>query len=460
MGRKRIIIATMGDFNRYSDVNYKFDKPAFSEEKEFRSRYGPAALAKAIMAEKIIVLLPLSLLPVAQDISCDGNFSTDCLKRDVLNFIKGEFSESESKPEIDLHIVVNNGEFIVDNSRRLRIEAPSGAVHISSYLGILEALSNEQEADLYVDTTHSINSVLIEALDAVELAVRTLVVSGNKKFRLKYVSSEPYYKGVTGLNYLEFKRESFLDKDKKVASSLSYIFSLPDSIMDENDLKRLFELMGIPSGIGRALHESFDIFRKGEIFLTGIYHRFYEYIYKKIISFLKNEFLNEEKFLKRNEGNLFIIGMQSKENNLSGKFWIISAVLSYLFILSTPKLSFDKEISLKELKHRIEEIHLPDFHVLFLKNEINSIANIVEGKYTDGDGKKTWIALSDIVSTQKPESDENHTKSPCSFDERNMRAHGGLERNVTWFMINENGDLLISYKECLHNLARRLLKFD
>ncbi len=461
MNRKRIIIATMGDFNRYSGVNYKFDDSIEPiEEKEFHSKYGPAALAKAIGARKIIVLLPLSLLPVAHAVSSDGGFDIECLKRDALNFIEGEFSGYKSKPDIDLRIVVNNGEFIVDDSRRLRIDAPSGSVHISSYLGIIDALSGESEADLYVDTTHSINSVLIEAIDAVELSARTLVISGDKKFKLKYVSSEPYYKGAAELRYLEFKRESLLNNEKKTASSLSYIFSLVDSIIDENDLKRLLKLMDFNGGIDKTLLQSFDLFRKGEIFLTGIFHSFYEDIHRKITSFLKNKFLNYEKFLKRREGNLFIIGMHFNKNIPSGKFWIISAVLSYLSVLSSPELSFGEVISLEELKHRIEQIHLPDFQVLFLKNEIKKIREAVEDEYSNTSNKKTWNVLSQIISTQKPESNENHVISPCGFDQRNMRAHGGLERNITWLRIDEHGDILISYGNCLPILARDLLKFD
>ena len=446
MARTKIAISVLGNFLSYKEAEYVIESN--STEIEERTRSSVVAIARAKKADKIILLIPFSVASaVCPESILSGHLENAKIE---LSSKATEFIESEMSDEtaIEAYVLPNIGTFkITGSEKQMRLSGSSGTFHEAVYFNIYNSLRSIGEFEIYIDVTHAINSLVLDAVDGIMNSVRTLSAINKIKGSVSIYYSDPFLSDFpdTPLHVRSFKKE-LMDSH---TSSSSLLLSGFVANFNANDYKRSlgsFDLPGFtdPTALKTIVYNH----NMGCVLLTSSLNELLLNWKDRILNALKSNISQPQDNAVDNGENSISIQMPLKiERELS-------ATYSVLEIMTSDPFRKGEEPSLDDLKEMSNYIAPPGAYLI--KNEIDQIGKAAK-KLKEGS-----ILLGDLIENHNSllfRSPSVASKSPrCGKDDRNFIAHGGLERNVTW-VINRDKKIHLSYGPCLEEIKKSVRVF-
>ena len=445
MARNKIVISLMGNFLDYKEAEYVIESHE-SEIKE-RTKYSVVAIARAKKADKIILLIPFS---VASAVCPESVLSGHLEKAKMEISAKAtELLESEILKEtaIETYVLPNIGTFkIAGSEKQMRISGSSGTFHEAVYFNIYNSLKSTGELEIYIDVTHAINSLVLDAVDGIMNSVRALSAIKRIKGSVSIYYSDPFLSNSpdTPLHVRAFKKE-LMDSH---TSSSSLLLSGFVANFNINNYKRSLESYDLP-GLTDPNALKMIVFNHsmGCVLLTSSLNDLLSSWKERILTVLESNISQPQDTDVVNNENSISIQMPLKiERELSGAY-------SVLEIMTSDPFRKGEEPSLDDLREMSNYIAPPGAYLI--KNEIDQIGKVAKKL------KEEPILLGDLIENQNsPSSISPSTgkSTRCGKDDRNFIAHGGLERNVTW-VINKGKKIHLSYGPCLEEIKKSVRVF-
>ena len=446
MARMRIAISVLGNFLDYKEAEYVIETNK-TEIRE-RTKSSLVAITRAKKADKIILLIPFSVASATcPELILSGDLENAKME---LSARAKESIESEVPHEttIETYVLPNIGTFKVKGSEKLlELSGSSGTFHEAVYFNIYNSLKQIQELEIYIDVTHAINSLILDAVDGIMNSVRTLSAIDKIKGSVSIYYSDPYLTDYpnTPLHIRAFRKELM---DSHTHSS-SLLLSSFVANFNANDYKRClgsFDLPGFtdPTALKMIVYKH----NMGCVLLTSSLNELLLMWKDRILNVLESNISQPLDNTAENKENPTRIQMPLKIGRE------LSTAYSVLEILTSDPFRKGEVPSLEDLREMSNYIAPPGSYLI--KDELDHIREIAKNL------KKEPILLSKIFENLNSSSSGSPfliSKSPqCRPNERNFIAHGGLERNVTW-VVSKDKRIHLSYGPCLDEIKKSVRVF-
>lgn len=446
MTATKLAISVLGNFLSYRNAEYVIE----SNETEIveHTRSSVVAIARAKRVDKIILLIPFSVaIAVCPELILSGKLedAKKELSAKAINFMKLEIPEETS---IETYVLPNVGTFKLAGSGRLvQLLGSSGTFHEAVYLSIFNCLKPLGKLEIHMDVTHAINSLILDAVDAIISSFRTLSAIDKVQGSVRIYYSDPYVSDSpdTPLHIRAFKRELM----ESSVSSSSMLLSDFVANFNFNDYQRSLKPIDLPEfSDPRSLKKIAYNHNMGCVLLTSSLNDSLMKWKNGILKMLEYNISQPEDKEVDNQENLMRIQMSQKiERELS-------AAYSVLEIMTSSPFRKGKEPSLEDLKEMSRYIAPPGFYLI--KQEIDYIKEISKRLNEGQNLLGQLIEGSNEASPKHPFSKSKY--SQCKTNDRNFIAHAGLERNVTWLIRNDK-DIHLSYGPCLEEIKKSVRVF-
>lgn len=445
MKRTKIVVSVLGDFSRYEEVGYIFDS---NGDKSILTKFSATAIAKSVDANVLLIMLPFSVSSAI----CPETLLTKGVEEavSVLSSRAKEYIMKDLPPHVLLYTAVlpNAGRFIVGKTdKEINIFGSPGSFHEAVYVKMLDFLKQFSDVEIYLDVTHAINNLVLDAVDAIISSARTLSAIDKIRGNIRIFYSDPFFKGGTE-NYLhlrQFKREIL---DSPVNSS-SIILSSFLSNFNANDYTKALSAAGISNEVKLvALKKLAHYHNTGCVLLTSSLSETLRTWQEKIEQVLEKN-LSEPYLVIEHQGDNLLTLKCSQ--NMSRE---LSVTYSVLYILTSEPFDKGKSPTLDDLC-RMSRL-IPEPGSLLLKDEIDHIEMHSEEIINSPVSLKHILMKAGVYQTIKDgNTDGNSSVANCKWDDRNFIAHGGMEANITY--VFRDGDMIrISYGNCLEEMKKCL----
>jgi len=439
MKGENVVVSTIGNFKGYQPADYYL--PSVSSEKTgIRSRYSSAALARMSEARFMLVFAPISL--AANYVSSHEKYQLNEVSERVKRGTE-EFTQLELEGDAKFEVVVtpNKGTFSLENpvNGTVKVSTGSGNFYSSVYQTISEIFQKYEKCNVLVDTTHSLNHMTLDMVDATSLALRQLNASQTvpHKFNLRVYNSDPFIKnGLTPLQMNLIRTESISDRAESISKVVGDFFYN----FDTNYYKRAIRKANLNSVIdSRKLNKLAYAFLLGAILVIGSYK-------KEVRSWKEstwNSMETSRNLLNKGSGITLKDGVVALGTELERE---IPKIHAFAASISSEELyALDKETEIGKLKLAAKMLVEPGKTLLL--DELNHLEKELAKQTLGKQAGK--ILMRELLKEKYMEDSE--TGKECKMDRRNFIAHAGLERNVTWVLL-KNGKAFLSYDKCIESI--------
>jgi CRISPR-associated protein Csx1 len=461
MDKKKCIITIMGRFDKYECVDYIYNK------KHIKTDSSVIAMASEMKPYAIIAVVPLSL-SVTCDLNEIQNYNIDhiktCMENKADNFFKNNSVKIDDNETTIISVVLTNtGKFKIEDNKKSQQSSDAAKTYMDQleistdsknqsrtpsifygglYIQMYKLFSEIGNSDVYLDITHSMNSLVVDAVDAVNLALKTLSAEKDIKFKFFIMHSDPFVKGLdTPLEINEYTRYTFNDREKTIAEALSdFVYNFDTNIYKSaiSELKLSIDAKSIKKYAYYLIN--------GAILLATSNNSEMGKWKNALENRLCDNMLPEQGNINNSENKISIKMQYSMLRE-------IAKLHSALSIMTCQDFNFGNSPSVPDLKKAVKLI--PEPGSTLLSNELNKMENITNIK-------QDWTKLCLCYDENKPPSnkcDFNNNKPPsnkCDFNKRNFIAHAGMEQNIT-YLKKDHDKILVSYQEeCLKCIMKKL----
>jgi len=413
----KVLFAPIGDPSNYDKVEYKVN-----EKGPYNTYASFYAISQALNIDKIVVYAGLSL--------CDPNCNDyNCCKNSVIQKVTKKLGN-----EFDLLITPN-----IYGTKFIQKDRKNTLFFNFVYFNSLKILEESKPDEIYIDITHGINYMPLLATDAIKLATYTYVVENNKNgVNLTIYNSEPVTRGNQG----PYTIDDIYSEKITVRQALSSILLPFLSSESKNVIKnKVFKV------IYNSLKANSENANSSMCNADFIYY---------VVNALSSGIF------------LYLISKKSEINNCLN---VVENNLRKLdFSNFTLQINFENGNVIYNENIPIELSYLHSLlkvssHIAQGSNRLSEIRKIAEN-YSTSDSVK-YVVLNEISDIEKakstiPDSQTLYArilceKPPklCLANKRNLIAHGGFERNVT-FLWKCGDDICVSYGDCIENVEKHL----
>lgn len=446
MKRERIAISILGDFSSYKEAEYVIEPEG--NGKTERTKYSVVSIARAKNVEKIILLIPLSVASaICPDLIRSGQIEK--AKIELSESAKSVIeSEMPASTKVEAYVLPNVGTFRISGSeKQIRLLGSPGVFHEAVYTAIYKILERIENFEIYIDVTHAVNSLILDAVDSIVNAARTVSATGRGKGKAVVYYSDPYVASSENipLHIRVFKREMMENR----LSSSSILLSGFIANFNANDYRVAIEKLSLPElNDPRALKEIAYHHSMGCVLMTSSLSDIMLKWRNGILAGLESIFIQPQNESINSEERIIEVNLPVKiERELSAAF-------SILEILTSDPFRRGQEPSLEDLKAMSKFIGESGSYLI--TDELDHIEKIAKEV-----GEKPTLLLDLLERTDGFYSRSTFSKNKskvCKTNERNFIAHGGLERNVTC-VIKKDGKIHLSYGSCLDEIKKSVRVF-
>ncbi|BCU68857.1 CRISPR-associated CARF protein Csx1 [Stygiolobus caldivivus] len=405
----KVLFAPIGDPKNYEQVNYIIDSKTLQTNASFK------AIEQALDVDDVIVYAGLSLCKPPKDYNtCFENISTDVKQK--LNLDKEKV------------IVAPN----IFGSKFIQADRKNTLYYNFIYYNTLKILEEEKPDEVYIDITHGINYMPLLATDAIKLATYTYVVEkGEDKLRLTIFDSEPVIRGNPGPYNIDKVFEG------KVYMRQAVLFIVTPFLSSENK-----------SNVKKAVGKTCDtdlIYSLANALFSGIFP--YIVLSRDEVKKCLDGIEGEIKVLDHKD---FIVKIQLDNDVLTYKT-VLPIEISYVHSLltaingivrgiNTINYGGSEWVSLEDIESLAKKFSSSETISAVVRNEVDKLKSVKVGESPQ--------LLAEVLDGEKP-------RKKCSADERNLFAHGGFEKNVT-YLLGKDGKTYVSYVDCKGEVKNHL----
>jgi CRISPR-associated protein Csx1 len=443
MKAKRIVISVIGNFKIYSKAAYI---PSFcGNMTEIESTSSTIVVARAAEAAKIIALIPFSLSATVcpQMIQTgDTENAKKSLSEAVKKFLRSGYSvESEIVPMI----LPNSGSYrIADSDKILSLRYEKRSEHSKErtpsvffgavFYSIYTYLQGENEFELYLDVTHAMNNLILDTVNAVRLALRTLSAVSGAKISLIIVHSDPFLQqSNVPLHIREYSKENMNKRDESLSILLSnFVYNYNNSRYND-----ALSCMKLPKWNKNVLRNLAKCHNLGALLPTASFAdllKTWREKLREVLSDIPHQPHQDQLSLGERGIEIRIDELMLTE---------ISNAFSVLEALTTSEFSLGEKACILDLMKSADLLVEPGKTIL--KNELDKLSK-------NGEIKNGRTPLSNYYEWGNLKTNSR----ACKSNTRNFIAHGGLEANLTW-VIKESEKLYLSYDCCLDFIYSKIL---
>jgi CRISPR-associated protein Csx1 len=443
MEAKRIVISVIGNFKIYSKVAYI---PSFcGNMTEIESTSSTIVVARAVEAAKIIALIPFSLsATVCPQMIQTGD--TENAKKSLSEAVK-KFLNSGYKVESEIvpMILPNSGSYrIADSDKILSLRYEKRSEHSKErtpsvffgavFYSIYTYLQGENEFELYLDVTHAMNNLILDTVNAVRLALRTLSAVSGAKISLIIVHSDPFLQqSNVPLHIREYSKENMNKRDESLSILLSnFVYNYNNSRY--NDALSCMKLPNWKKNVLRNLAKCHNL---GALLPTASFAdllKTWREKLREVLSDIPHQPHQDQLSLGERGIEIRIDELMLTE---------ISNAFSVLEALTTSEFSLGEKACILDLMKSADLLVEPGKTIL--KNELDKLSK-------NGEIENGRTPLSNYYERGNSKTNSR----ACKSNTRNFIAHGGLEANLTW-VIKESEKLYLSYDCCLDFIYSKIL---
>ncbi|MEM0464510.1 CRISPR-associated CARF protein Csx1 [Pyrobaculum sp.] len=392
-----VVVAPVGNPKGYKEVAYVVGGV------EVRERLSALAVKKAMGAERLLLLAGFSLCEVYGGCG-DFRSGAEVVKRGVR-------TELGLPGDADVAVLPN-----ALGAKFRFADRKTEGYFASAYREILKRLDAWAPSSIVVDTSHGINYMSLMAVEAARLAAAVLAASNKEAVEITVVNSEPLVGDAERLHVMELHRERI------TPSSAVQLVARPFLV---NENKGYFQAYAGKCGVDKP-------FKWGRALFNGVY--LYLAARRGEAAECRDYLEGEFEVQVKGHGGVYIYEKYPRPQH--AYLHALTDVVSRIF----PKEA--GELSAGELEN-LARIYAPSEAVeAIVRNELDKLRRILAEPVCRGERAK----LADITEG---------VKARCAADRRNLYAHGGLEKNVTYVKC-QGGDLYFSYGECLDEVDRHL----
>lgn len=446
MKREKIAISILGDFLSYKEAEYVIEPD--DNGNTARTKYSVVSIARAKNVEKIILLIPFSVASaVCPDFIRSGQIER--AKIELSDKAKSLIeSEMPSGTKVEAYVIPNAGTFRMSGSEmQIHLLGSPGTFHEAVYVTIYKILEKIEDFEIYIDVTHAINSLILDAVDSIVNAARTVSATGRGKGKVVVYYSDPYVASSESvpLHIRIFKREMM----DNIVTSSSILLSGFIANFNANDYRVATEKLRLPElNDPRALKEIAYYHSMGCVLLTSSLSDILINWRNGILAVLESNFLQPQNEYV-NSGEKMI------EVNLTVKIQReLSAAFSILEILTSDPFRRGQEPTLEDLKSMSK--YIGDSGSYLITDELDHIEKIANEI-----GEKPTLLSDALERADRLYSGSTPSRNKfqvCKTNKRNFIAHGGLERNITW-VVKKDGKIHLSYASCLNEIKKSVRLF-
>jgi len=405
----KILFAPIGKPENYEDVEYIVD-----DSKPINTKASFVAISKAYGIEDVVVYAGLSL--------CEpSNYKgyQSCAS-DIANKVKSSLGLKGETVIVAPNVY---GKKFYQEDRRITL-FPNFI-----YYNTLKILEERKPDEIFIDITHGINYMQLLATDSIRLAMYTYMIGNKKEVTIKTFNSEPVIRGNKGPYHISKIYEDKIDVRRALLSILSPFLS--------KDFKNKV-INNALKGVSNCNAEL--IIPSANALFSGIF---------PFLASVSNEL---EKCLKAVEGKMGILDYRNF--NVSIKIDNGSIVyqdrlpieLAYIHSLLTiiKKITYGigPRAKLSDIEYIARNYSTSETIKNLVLNEIDQIkskSNLLSSNFR---------MLAEILN-------EGKGTKECEPNKRNLFAHAGFERNVT-YLKKEGDEIYVSYENCLERVKDHL----
>lgn len=391
------MVAPVGNPRGYKEVVYVVGGV------EVRERLSALAVKRARGAGRLLLLAGFSLCEVYG--GC-GDF-----RRGAEAVERGVRGELGLPGDVDVAVLPNA------LGARLRFaDGKTEGYFASAYREALRRLKAWAPSSVVVDTSHGINYMSPMALEGARLAAAVVAASGRRAVDLVVVNSEPLVGDAERLHVMELHRERI------TPSSAVQLIARP-FLIDEN--KGYFLKYAERCGGDKP-------FRWGRALFNGVY--LYLAARRGEAAECRESLEAEFEVLVREDGDVYTYEKYPRPQH--AYLHALAEAVSEIFPEERA------ELSANELEDLARAFAPSEAVEAIVRNELDKLRRLCAGPAAPG-GRARLAELFDGV------------RARCAADRRNLYAHGGFEKNVT-YMRCQGGEPYLSYGDCLDEVERHL----
>ncbi|BFI76735.1 CRISPR-associated CARF protein Csx1 [Sulfurisphaera ohwakuensis] len=407
----KILFAPIGDPKNYEEVEYIVNSGKINTNASFK------AISESYGVKDVIVYAGLSL--------CDTGKYKDyqsCVSS-IINEVKSKLSLRD-----EMLIIVPNvyGNKYVQEDRKITLFSNS------IYYNTLKILEERKPNEIIIDITHGINYMPLLATDSIKLATYTYMVGEKDKVTIEIFNSEPVIRGNKGPYHISKVYEEKVDVRQTLLSILSYFLSADFKNKVANNV-----LKGVSNCNADLIMSSANALFSG------------------IFIFLASVRKELEECLKAVEEKINILDYRYFRGNLVVDNGIVykdrlplelTYVHSLLTIIKKITSGIGMEVKLSDIRLMAEKYSTSETIKSIVLNEIDQINKKID--ILDS----SFQLYADILRSADKEEEKG---KECEPNKRNLFAHGGFEKNVT-YLRKEGNEVYVSYGKCLENVKKHL----
>ncbi|NON61642.1 CRISPR-associated CARF protein Csx1 [Acidianus sp. RZ1] len=410
MTQEKALISIIGKPSQYKQTSYKF-----------QGNQGTYYLSSQMLDQEInpnyrILIAGMSLLDDVKNFNCKdyetcSNLVKDYLKENSnVDHNVGPFARTASKIIVTPNVFGNK---YTQSKPGLDLYFNYVYKQVLDYL-----LSLDNVSEVHLDVTHGINYMPVLGKDAITLALSVYSILKNKEVNFSVYNSDPYVKdAVLNINVIE---RYTLDVRRSISNIVSPFFN--------QNIENLISPSKVIDG-GQCWYKPKLIMRVATALASG------NFIY------LATKDIRDA--LECVENSISTINLKMSNNLIE---YYPSHKRQLVNVHALCKVANDvfyrgNGIALKDLEDLAKKYSLNETIEILIRNEINLIKR-VEGSIPE-DPK-----LLDIIMG-------GDGLKKCNANKRNLFAHGGFERKVT-YLWKSNDEIYVSYRDCLDNVENQL----
>ena len=418
----KILFAPIGDPKNYKEVEYVVD----GLDHRYHTKASFDALRKALGIEYVVVYAGLSLCDLTKNRSYE----------DCVNYVTKYVKDKLNINDIDLIIAPNVfGNTFVQEDRKNTL------FFNFIYYNTLKLLEDKKPDEVYIDITHGINYMPLLATDAIKLASYTYMVNEKETLNLSTFNSEPVVQGVSGPYHITRVYE------EKTSTRLSLLHVLSPFLSKDHKNKVQNNVLK-----GETLCDADLVYSSVTALLSGIF---------PYIASIKGElgecFRAVEDKLSVLDYKNFRVKTEVKDEGGANKLVYkdklpveLSHLHSFLNVAMkvTSNVKAGDEVRLSDIKEMAEKFSVSETVKSMVLNEIDLM------KKKDI-GKEPRLYAEILANSGREEEEHKKSGKECEPNMRNLYAHAGFERNVT-YLRKEGAEIYVSYGKCLENVKRHI----
>nr|WP_181953678.1 CRISPR-associated CARF protein Csx1 [Pyrobaculum arsenaticum] len=392
-----VVVAPVGNPKAYRPVTYVMG------EAQVRERLYASAVRRARGAGRLLLLAGFSL--------CELYGKCNDFKSGAEAVARGIREELRLSGEADVAVLPN-----ALGAKFRFADRKTEGYFASAYREILRRLHAWDPSSIVVDTSHGINYMSLMAVEAARLAAAVLAASHRRAVDLMLVNSEPLVGDAERLHVMELHRE-------RITPSSAVQLIVRPFLVDEN--KGYFLKYARGCGGDKP-------FKWGRALFNGVY--LYLAARRGEVAECRDSLEAEFEVQVREDGGVYIYEKYPRPQHA-----YLHAIVEAVSGIFPEKKS---EFSAKELEDFARAYAPSETVEAIVRNELDKLSSLC----TKPTAPHKWAKLSELY---------DGVEAKCAADKRNLYAHGGFEKNVTYVKC-QDGELYLSYGECLDEVERHL----